>query len=177
MNKKYKDIDPQETKDWIDSLKAVNENDGPKRTQYLIEKLISTAKNLGVAGNFIQNTDYINTIPISDQSPYKGDRNIERKIKSIIRWNAMAMVVRANTANPGIGGHISSYASSATLYEVGFNHFFKGNIHKDGADIIFYQGHVAPGIYSRSFAEGRLSTKHLLNFRQEINKEGLNVYS
>ena len=176
MNKKYKDIDPQETKEWVDSLKAVNENDGSDRTQYIVEKLISAATNLGVSGNFIQNTDYINTIPISDQSPYKGDRNIERKIKSIIRWNAMAMVVRANTANSGIGGHISSYASSATLYEVGFNHFFKGNNHKDGADIIFYQGHVAPGIYSRSFTEGRLTADHLLNFRQEINKEGLTSY-
>ena len=102
MNKKYKDIDPQETKEWVDSLKSVNENDGSERTQYIVEKLISAATNLGVSGNFIQNTDYINTIPISDQSPYKGDRNIERKIKSIIRWNAMAMVVRANTANPGI---------------------------------------------------------------------------
>ena len=176
MNKKYKDIDPQETKEWIDSLKAVNENDGSKRTQYIVEKLISAATNLGVSGNFIQNTDYVNTIPISEQTPYKGDRNIERKVKSIIRWNAMAMVVRANTTNSGIGGHISSYASSATLYEVGFNHFFKGNNHKDGADIIFYQGHVAPGIYSRSFTEGRLSTNHLLNFRQEINKEGLTSY-
>ena len=118
---------------------------------------------------FHANTDYINTIPLDQQEPYKGDRAVERRIKSIIRWNAMAMVVRANRKNHGIGGHISSYASSATLYEVGFNHFFQGP-NNNGGDIIFFQGHSSPGIYSRSFLEGRISESDLKNFRLETNK-------
>jgi len=178
MNKKqHYDIDPLETSEWIDALESIKQNDGSKRAQFILEKLIAKATELGIDGNYIQSTDYINSISIKNQSPYIGNRDIERKIKSIIRWNAMAMVVKANTKNPGIGGHISSYASSATLYEVGFNHFFKGNNHKDGADLIFYQGHVAPGIYSRSFLEGRFTTEHLDSFRQEISsKKGLTSY-
>jgi len=178
MNKKqHYDIDPLETSEWIDALESIKQNDGSKRAQFILEKLIAKATELGIDGNYIQSTDYINSISIKNQSPYIGNRNIERKIKSIIRWNAMAMVVKANTKNPGIGGHISSYASSATLYEVGFNHFFKGNNHKDGADLIFYQGHVAPGIYSRSFLEDRFTTEHLDSFRQEISsKKGLTSY-
>ena len=178
MNKKHtNDIDPIETKEWVEALESLNKNDGPERAQFILEKLITKATDLNIDGNYIQNTDYVNSISINNQKPYAGNRDLERKIKSIIRWNAMAMVVKANTKNPGIGGHISSFASSATLYEVGFNHFFKGNNHKDGADIIFYQGHVAPGIYSRSFLEGRFSTKNLDNFRQEINSQtGLTSY-
>jgi len=178
MNKKHNyDIDPLETKEWIEALESIKQNDGSKRAQFILEKLIAKATELGIDGNYIQSTDYVNSISIKNQSPYTGNRNIERKIKSIIRWNAMAMVVKANTKNPGIGGHISSYASSATLYEVGFNHFFKGNNHVNGADLIFYQGHVAPGIYSRSFLEDRFTTEHLDNFRQEINSnKGLTSY-
>ena len=178
MNKKHtNDIDPIETKEWVEALESLNKNDGSERAQFILEKLITKATDLNIDGNYIQNTDYVNSISINNQKPYAGNRDLERKIKSIIRWNAMAMVVKANTKNPGIGGHISSFASSATLYEVGFNHFFKGNNHKEGADIIFYQGHVAPGIYSRSFLEGRFTTKNLDNFRQEINSQnGLTSY-
>ena len=178
MNKKHtNDIDPIETKEWVEALESLNKNDGSRRAQFILEKLITKATDLNIDGNYIQNTDYVNSISINNQKPYAGNRDLERKIKSIIRWNAMAMVVKANTKNPGIGGHISSFASSATLYEVGFNHFFKGNNHKDGADIIFYQGHVAPGIYSRSFLENRFTTENLDNFRQEINSEnGLTSY-
>ena len=173
-NKKA-DINPIETNEWIDSLKSVYANDGGERVAYILKKLLDYSKNqkITIADNI--RTDYINTIPIENQAPYPGDRDIERKIKSIIRWNAMAMVVRANTDNPGIGGHISSFASSATLYEVGFNHFFKGQNHPDGADIIYFQGHVSPGIYSRAFLEGRLNEDDLVNFRQEI-KGGLSSY-
>ena len=120
--KNKKDIDPQETQDWIDSIQSLISNFGIERAHFILDKIISTSRTLP----FSAHTDYINTIPIANQKPYPGDREIERRIKSIIRWNAMAMVVRANRKNPGIGGHISSFASSATLYEVAFNHFFQG---------------------------------------------------
>ena len=170
-----KDIDPQETQDWIDSIQSVISNFGIKRAHFILDKLISVSRTSGVKLPFSPHTDYINTIPINNQKPYPGDREIERRIKSIIRWNAMAMVVRANRKNPGIGGHISSFASSATLYEVAFNHFFKGP-EKDGGDIIFFQGHISPGIYSRSFLEGRIDESMLKNFRLESNQKGLSSY-
>ena len=175
--KKNKKIDknPLETKEWIESLNSVLKIDGDERAKFLIEKLITYAEKNNISFKNDLNTNYINTIPIDQQSPFPGDRDIERKIKSIIRWNAMAMVVRANRNNPGIGGHISSFASSATLYEVGFNHFFKGKNHIDGEDIIYFQGHITPGIYSRSFLEGRFTENDLINFRQEI-KGGLTSY-
>ena len=125
INKKT-DIDIEETNDWIDSLKDLILNHGHERAKFIVNSIIDEAKSSGVNIQNTLTTDYINTFPIDKQKPYTGDRAIERKIKSIIRWNAMAMVVRANRENPGIGGHISSFASSATLYEVGFNHFFKG---------------------------------------------------
>ncbi len=173
-NKKI-DINPIETQEWIDSIKSIINIDGKDRANFILNRLISYAHNKDIDLLCNQNTDYINTIPIKEQSSYPGDRSIERKIKSIIRWNAMAMVVRANTMNPGIGGHISSFASSATLYEVGFNHFFKGENHPEGEDIIYFQGHVAPGIYSRAFLEGRINEDKLINFRQE-SKGGLTSY-
>ena len=151
--KKILDIDPLETKDWIESLSALIEEKGNDRAHYIIEKLINYSRVSGIKIPFSANTEYINTISLSDQKSYPGDRNIERRIKSIIRWNAMAMVVKANRNNYGIGGHISSFASSATLYEVGFNHFFKGQDINNG-DLIYIQGHVSPGIYSRAFLEG-----------------------
>jgi len=169
------DIDPAETQEWIDSIQSLIINFGTKRTHYILDQIISIARTNGVRLPFSASTDYINTIPIDRQKPYPGDRQIERRIKSIIRWNAMAMVVRANRKNPGIGGHISSFASSATLYEVGFNHFFKGP-NKSGGDIIFFQGHISPGIYSRSFLEGRINKNKLKNFRLESNKKGLSSY-
>ena len=170
------DSDPIETKEWVDSLKSLIEINGPPRAHFILENLIAYARRNGVRMPFKPSTDYINTISLSEQKPYKGDRDIERRIKSIVRWNAMAMVVRANRKNPGIGGHISSYASSASLYEVAFNHFFKGS-EENGGDIIYFQGHCSPGIYSRSFLEGRIGEEHLNNFRLEINnKNSLTSY-
>ena len=174
-NNKKIDKNPIETQEWIDSLKSIIKIDGEKRANFLLNQLTSYAKQNDISLNYNLNTNYINSIPISEQSPYPGDRDMERKIKSIIRWNAMAMVVRANRNNPGIGGHISSFASSATLYEVGFNHFFKGKNHSEGEDIIYFQGHISPGIYSRSFLEGRFTENDLKNFRKEING-GLTSY-
>ncbi len=165
------DIDPQETQDWIDSISALIEEKGTDRTHYIIEKLIDYSRRNGIKIPFSANTDYVNTISLSNQKAYPGNRLVERRIKSIIRWNAMAMVVRANRGNEGIGGHISSYASSATLYEVAFNHFFKGKNINNG-DLIYFQGHVSPGIYSRAFLEGRIDEKMLHNFRRELRPEG-----
>ncbi len=166
------DIDPQETLEWQESLRAVLEEQGPGRTQFIVEKMMDYARRNGVKVPYKQTTSYLNTIPVSQQAKFPGDRAIERRIKSLIRWNAMAMVVRANKETPGIGGHISTYASQATLYEIGFNHFFRGPDHTSGGDLIFFQGHSTPGIYARSFLEGRLTEKHLQNFRRELAKGG-----
>ncbi|MFC1565856.1 pyruvate dehydrogenase (acetyl-transferring), homodimeric type [Candidatus Neomarinimicrobiota bacterium] len=171
-NRKNIDIDSQETQEWIDSLRAVLENQGPERTHFLVEKMMDYARRNGVKIPYKQTTAYLNTIPVSQQAKFTGDRTIERRIKSLIRWNAMAMVVRANKESPGIGGHISSYSSAATLYEVGFNHFFRGPEHDSGGDLIFFQGHSTPGIYARSFLEGRFSKKKLTNFRRELADGG-----
>jgi pyruvate dehydrogenase E1 component len=164
--------DRQETREWLESLDYVYQSDGPMRVAELLQRLQDRATSYGVRVHFPGDTPYINTIPLSQQPRYPGDRAIERRIKSYIRWNAMAMVVRANREDPGIGGHISTFASSATLYEVGFNHFFRGKNHPDGGDIIYYQGHSAPGIYARAYLEGRLTEKHLENFRHELPHEG-----
>ena len=164
--------DRQETREWLESLDYVYQSDGPMRVAELLQRLQDRATSYGVRVHFPGDTPYINTIPLSQQPRYPGDRAIERRIKSYIRWNAMAMVVRANREDPGIGGHISTFASSATLYEVGFNHFFRGKNHPDGGDIIYYQGHSAPGIYARAYLEGRLTEKHLENFRHELPQEG-----
>jgi len=165
------DIDPVETQEWIDSLQQIINDFGSERAYFILNHLISYARRNGIRAPYQPYTDYVNTIPPNEQMPFSGDRSIERRIKSIIRWNAMAMVVQANRKNHGIGGHISSFASSATLYEVGFNHFFKGP-ENSGGDIIFFQGHCSPGIYSRSFLEGRIDEKMLKNFRLEINSDG-----
>ncbi len=171
------DIDKQETQEWVESLRAVLENQGPERTHFLVEKMMDFSRQNGVKIPYKQTTAYLNTIPVSQQAKFNGDRAIERRIKSIIRWNAMAMVVRANKETPGIGGHISTYSSAATLYEVGFNHFFRGPQHKNGGDLIFFQGHATPGIYARSFLEGRMSKIKLENFRRELaNGGGLSSY-
>ena len=168
----YKDTDPQETKEWLESIEDALEEYGQERTQFLLQSLISYAQAKGARLPFNTNTPYINTIPKSEQLRYPGNLELEESIGSAIRWNAMAMVTRANTARPGTGGHISTYASAATLYEVAFNHFFKGPKHPNGQDLIFFQGHCSPGIYARSFLEGRLTTTHLENFRQELSNEG-----
>jgi pyruvate dehydrogenase E1 component len=161
-----------ETREWLESLDYVIQDGGPERTQNLFGRLQNRAAKLGVALPFSTTTPYVNSISRHQQPPYPGRYEIERRIKSIMRWNAMAMVIRANRSEDGIGGHISSFASSATLYEVGFNHFFKGKNGEDSSDQIYFQGHAAPGIYARAFLEGRLSEQQLDNFRRELQPGG-----
>ncbi len=165
------DIDPAETSDWLESIQAVLGEQGPARAQFLLGRLIEWGRKRGVVLPFTANTPYVNTIPASRQPPYPGDRAIERRIKSIIRWNAMAMVVRANRKQEGIGGHISTYASAATLLEVGFNHFFRGH-DADAGDQVYFQGHASPGIYARAYVEHRLEAARLHNFRRELAEGG-----
>jgi pyruvate dehydrogenase E1 component len=166
------DFDPAETSEWIESLQYVLEAKGPERARYLLSVLDELASRNGVELPFAINTPYINTIPVAEQPAYPGNREIERRIKSIVRWNAMAMVSRANHLPYGLGGHISTYASAATLYEVAFNHFFRGKGEDYSGDIIFFQGHAAPGMYARAYLEGRLTEQHLINFRQELAEGG-----
>jgi len=171
------DVDPEETRDWLDSMDAVLAEHGPERARYLLDRLQRFGAEHGIGRPGAINTPYVNTIHVTEQPPYPGDRDIERRIKSLVRWNAMAMVVRANRDDPGIGGHISTYASSATLWEVGFNHFFRAHSPHGCGDIIYYQGHAAPGIYARAYLEGRLTTGQLENFRHELRDEpGLSSY-
>ncbi|MCA9163100.1 MAG: pyruvate dehydrogenase (acetyl-transferring), homodimeric type, partial [Planctomycetales bacterium] len=172
------DVDPMETAEWLDSLDYVLASRGPERVKYLLMALEEKARREGVDVPIASTTPYINTIPAERQPPYPGNREIERRIKSIIRWNAMAMVVRANKNFAGLGGHISTFASSATLYEVGFNHFFRGRGESgfDG-DHVYFQGHASPGMYSRAFIEGRLAEENLENFRRELQPaNGLSSY-
>jgi len=158
--------------EWLESLEGVFRTEGPERTADLLARLRARAQQLGIREKLRCTTPYINTIPADEQPPYPGNRKMERRIKSIIRWNAMAMVVRANREESGIGGHISSYASLATLLEVGFNHFFRGRSSQQAGDIVYFQGHAAPGVYARAFLEGRLSGFDLENFRRELKPEG-----
>lgn len=166
------EIEAIETKEWLESLSYVLYHSGPERVKELLKELQNYAKKAGVEIPFTANTPYINTIPKSKQPPFPGSREIERRIKSIIRWNAMAMVVRANKESNGIGGHISTFASAATLYEIGFNHFFRAKDENYPGDQIYFQGHAAPGIYARAFLEGRLTEKDLENFRREFKPGG-----
>ena len=172
MTQHYKDPDPQETQEWIESIEDALEEHGYERTRYLLETLIDYAQSKGARLPFNTSTPFVNTILPSQQPDYPGDRDIERKIKSVVRWNAMAMVTKANTESPGIGGHISTFASAATLYEVAFNHIFKGADHPKGQDLIFFQGHASPGMYARAYLEGRLTKNQLHNFRRELEETG-----
>ncbi|MGE3316546.1 MAG: pyruvate dehydrogenase (acetyl-transferring), homodimeric type [Planctomycetaceae bacterium] len=170
-------IDPAELEEWFESLEDVLHRYGPEKLQELLVILQERAYLRGVTLPFTANTPYINTIPADKQPAFPGDKEIERRIKSIIRWNAMAMVTRANRQFNGIGGHISTYASSATLYEVGFNHYFHGRSESHTGDLIYFQGHASPGIYARAFVEGRLTEEHLEHFRREIPRgQGLSSY-
>ncbi len=170
------ELEALETREWLESLDYVLQHGGPARVGRLLGELGRHAQQSGVKLPFTANTPYINTIHADEQVPYPGSREIERRIKSLVRWNAMAMVVRANREEDGIGGHISTYASAATLYEVAFNHFFRGRDGHEG-DFIFFQGHASPGIYARAFLEGRLSEDQLRNFRRELaEKGGLSSY-
>ena len=166
------DRDRDETDEWLEALDDVVAEAGAERAQYLLKKLLERGYERGVQLPFTANTPYINTIPRSQQPPYPGDRQIERRIKSLLRWNAMAMVVRANKHHDGIGGHISTYASAATLYEVAFNHFFRGRGERASGDLVYFQGHASPGIYARAYLEGRLDERQLQNFRRELAPGG-----
>ena len=170
------DGDPQETQEWLDALDAVLDREGPERAHYLVERLIRRARRKGAYLPYSANTAYINTIPESHQKPSPGDHELEHRIRSLIRWNAMAMVVRANRADPSLGGHIASFASAATLYDVGFNHFFHAPSGEHGGDLVYIQGHSAPGIYARAYLEGRIAADQLHHFRREVTGDGLSSY-
>jgi pyruvate dehydrogenase E1 component len=166
------DVDPVETREWLDSLNTVLETEGPTRVAFLLERLQEAAARRGVKTPFTANTPYINTIPALQQVAFPGNRDLERRIKSYVRWNAMAMVVRANEIDGTLGGHISTFASSATLYEIGFNHFFRGAGHPEGPDFVYFQGHASPGMYARAFLEGRIDANRLEHFRRELAEGG-----
>jgi len=170
------DIDPIETQEWLDSLSAIMKNDGSERAHFILKKLIDEAYKEGSHRPLTRITPYINTIPPELEVKSPGDQNIERRIRSLIRWNAAAMVVRANKKNPELGGHIGTFASAATLYDVGMNHFWRAKNNKFGGDLIYFQGHCSPGMYARAFLEGRLTVKQLDNFRQEVDGIGLSSY-
>ncbi len=169
---KKEELNEIETREWLYSLDYVFEHGGPERVTELLHQLQIRAHKAGVDIPFTANTPYINTIPREKQPPFPGNREIERRIKSLIRWNAMAMVVKANKLESGIGGHISTYASAATLYEIGFNHFFRGKEGEYEGDQVFFQGHASPGIYARAFLEGRLTVEQLEDFRRELKPSG-----
>ena len=170
------DIDPEETGEWLDALEAVIDAEGVDRAHFLLERLITTARMRGSYLPYNANTPYLNTIPADRQPHYPGDREIERRISSIIRWNALAMVVRANQHSSELGGHIASFQSAATLYDIGFGHFWRAPSENDAGDIIYIQGHSSPGIYARAFVEGRLTDQQLFNFRREVDGKGLSSY-
>ncbi len=170
------DIDPIETNEWIESLSAVLEKDGKNRAQFLIKQLIEHSYKEGSDLVLSRNTPYINTIKPEEEKKSPGDQNLERKIRSLIRWNAAAMVVRANKKNPELGGHIGTFASAATLYDVGMNHFWRAKNNRFGGDLIYFQGHSAPGMYARAYIEGRITERELDRFRQEVKPGGLSSY-
>jgi pyruvate dehydrogenase E1 component len=176
-NERVVDLNPQETAEWVESLDQVIDQAGPDRATFLLDHLNERARASGADVPVQFNTPYVNTIRPEEEAAYPGDRAMERRIKSLIRWNAMAMVVRQNKYDAGIGGHISTYASLATLLEVGFNHFFHASYGDQPGDLIYFQGHASPGVYGRAFLEGRLSEEHLKNFRHELRATpGLSSY-
>ena len=170
------DNDPQETTEWIESIDSVLKAHGPSRAHYLLERLIEFTRRAGAYLPFKPNTAYVNTIGVAQEKPYPGNRALERRLEAYIRWNALAMVVAANKKSSEYGGHIATYASSATLYEVGFNHFWRAATEEQGGDMVFVQGHSSPGIYARAYLEGRLSDEDLRHFRQEASSHGLSSY-
>ena len=171
-----RDVDPEETREWKDALEAVVERDGPERAHYLVEALVDKARRSGAYLPYNATTAYINTIPPHQEAARRGDPALERRIKSILRWNAMAMVVRANRDGKNVGGHIATYQSVANLYEIGFNHFFHAPTKEHGGDMIYFQGHSSPGVYARAFLEGRISEEQIAGFRQEVDGTGISSY-
>jgi pyruvate dehydrogenase E1 component len=170
------DADPQETREWLEALHSVLEREGPGRANFLLERLVEKARSHGAYIPYNANTAYMNTIPMSQEERSPGDAEIENKIRSLVRWNAVAMVLRANKESSELGGHIASFASAATLYDVGFNHFFRAWNDSFGGDLVYFQGHSAPGIYARAYLEGRVSEEQMNNFRQEVGGKGLSSY-
>ena len=171
------DENPEETKEWLEALNSVIQEEGVERAHYLIDRLAKGAFRVNPSAvTSSLNTPYSNTITPLHEERMPGDMFMERQIRGIVRWNAMAMVMRANQRNSSIGGHISTFASSATLYDIGFNYFFRGPSDDSEGDLIYYQGHSSPGIYARSYLEGRIDEEKLDNFRQEVNGNGLSSY-
>jgi pyruvate dehydrogenase E1 component len=170
------DIDPEETQEWLDALDGVLEIEGPQRAHYIVEKLIEKARRSGAYLPYSPNTAYINTIPPGQEERSPGDAELEHRIRSYVRWNAMAMVVRANKVSSELGGHIASFASAATLYDVGLDHFWHAPSEAHGGDLVFVQGHSSPGMYARAYLEGRITEEQLNNFRQEVDGKGLSSY-
>ena len=162
------DADPLETQEWLDALSAVVHSAGRERGLYLLHALGVHARNMGAAATPSPYSAYQNTISVDDQAPHPGDPALEERITALMRWNALAMVVRANKAYGELGGHIASYASAAEIFEVGFNHFFRGAGAPQGGDLVFFQPHSAPGVYARAFLEGRLGEEQLAHYRQEV---------
>ena len=169
------DIDPVETQEWIEALKSVLEREGSERAHFIIESLVAVTRHSGFDIPFSANTAYLNTIPVSQQAQFPGDATIEHRIRSYVRWNAMMMVLRANK-DTNVGGHIASFASAATLYGVGYNHFWHAASEKHGGDLNYTQGHSSPGEYARAFLLGRLTLNQMDNFRQEVGGNGLSSY-
>lgn len=172
----FRDVDTEETKDWVEALEAVTDVAGPERAQYLLAQVQEKARFLGVTTSGLPYSSYRNSIPLSAQPAYPGDLELEQRITSIIRWNALAMVVRANRAYGELGGHVASYASAAEIFELGFNHFFQAKSEAHGGDLVYFQPHSAPGVYARAFLEGRLSVEDIANYRQEVPGKGLCSY-
>ncbi|MEE9142963.1 MAG: pyruvate dehydrogenase (acetyl-transferring), homodimeric type, partial [Gammaproteobacteria bacterium] len=172
----FSDSDPLETREWIESIDSVLRVHGAERAHFLLDQVIDHARRSGAYLPYRQNTAYVNTIPVGQEPEYPGDRSLERRIEAYIRWNAMAMVLHANRISTEYGGHISTYASAVTLYEVGFNHFWRGPHDGHGGDMIYIQGHSSPGIYARAYLEGRLTAAQLSRFRQEVGGGGLSSY-
>ena len=170
------DPDPQETQEWIDAMRGVLASEGPDRARQLIGRLVDEAQHGGVPISLGFETPYVNTIPLVQQAKIPGDLEVEAHIRHYVRWNALAMVVRANKVSSELGGHVASFASAATLYDVGFNYFFRAPSETFGGDLVYLQGHSAPGFYARAFLEGRISEEQLDHFRQEVDGKGLSSY-
>ena len=171
-----RDSDPLETREWLDALTSVHEFEGPERTHFLLSELDTEARRMGAPVPYSANTPYLNTIPPDREARHPGDRPLEQRIRALNRWNALAIVLRANKTSSELGGHIASFQSAATLYDIGFNHFWRAPSAHHGGDLIYIQGHSSPGIYARAFLEGRLTEEQLLNFRQEVDGKGLSSY-
>ncbi|MET0293023.1 MAG: pyruvate dehydrogenase (acetyl-transferring), homodimeric type, partial [Steroidobacteraceae bacterium] len=174
---KTQDNDPVETREWLESIDSVLREGGAERAHFILDKLIAHARRSGAYLPYKPNTAYVNTIPAAQEPEYPGDRAIERRLEAYMRWNAVAMVAQANKVSSEYGGHLASYASSATLYEVGFNHFWRGASDAHPGDMVFMQGHSSPGVYARAFLEGRLSESQLQHFRQEAGGPGTGLSS